>query len=91
MRLQPRGRQHRRAEEPGEEGAVEELELVVTRDERLAQREVDVLLAGQVDRVERAQRVGDATRADLEPDLAQHAAERDDVTHDGIAGRHEEP
>ena len=83
--LQPRRRQHRRPQEPGVEGPVEEIELVVARDERLAQREVDVLLTGQVDRVERAQRVGDAPGPDLEPDLAQDTAEGDDVADDGVA------
>ena len=56
-------RQHGRPQEPGVERAVEEVELVVARDERLPQREVDVLLAGQVDGGDAAQRVGDATRA----------------------------
>ena len=57
-------------------------------DERLAEREVDVLLALEVDGVERAQRVGDPARADLEPGLVQDAAERDDVPQDRVAGGH---
>ena len=77
-------RQHGRAQEPGVERTVEEVELVVARDERLAEREVDVLLAGQVDGGDATQRVGDAARADLEPDLAQDAAEGDDVADDGV-------
>ena len=56
----------------------------MARDERLPQREVDVLLARQVDGGDAAQRVGDAARADLEPDLAQDAAERDDVADDRV-------
>ena len=34
-----------------------------------------------------AQRVRDPARADLEPDLAQHAAERDDVADDRVGHR----
>src|SRR5439155_12634794 len=72
----------RSAEEPRRERPVEELELVVTRHERLAQREVDVLLPGQVHRAEPADGVDDAARPDLDPDLAQHAAEGDYVPDD---------
>ncbi len=75
-------RRHRPAQEPGGERAVEELELVVARDERLAEREVDVLLAREVDGVEAAKRVEHAARPDLDPHLAEHAAERDHVPDD---------
>ena len=52
------------------------------RDQRLAQREIDVVLASEVDGIEAAQRVGDPARADFQPDLAQHAPEGDDVPND---------
>ena len=45
-------RRNRAAQEPRDEGAIEELELVVTRDERLPEGEVDVVLPRQVDRTE---------------------------------------
>src|SRR5207237_10591990 len=44
----------------------------------------DVVLARELDGVEPVHRVGDAARADLEPGLAQHAAERDDVPYNGV-------
>ena len=69
------------------EGAVEEIELVLPRDERLPEREVDVLLARQIDLVEATERIRDATRADLETDLAQDAAEGDDVADDRVGHR----
>ena len=72
-------------QEPGVERAVERLEVLAARDERRAQRPVDVLLARDVDVVEAAQRVGDPARPDLQPGLAQHAAERDDVAGEGLA------
>ena len=75
-------RRDRAAQEPRDERAIEELELVVARDERLAQREVDVVLPREIDGVEPAHRVGDAPRPDLDPDLAQHAAEGHDVPDD---------
>ena len=46
----PLGRHDRRAHEPRGERAVEQVELVLPRDERLAQREVDVLLAVELRR-----------------------------------------
>ena len=52
-----------RAQEPGVERAVERLEVLAPRDERLAKRPVDVLLPAEVDRVEPAQRVGDPAAA----------------------------
>ncbi len=54
----------------------------MARDERLPEREVDVVLAREVDCVEAAHRIGDAPGPDLDPDLAQHAAEGDDVPDD---------
>ena len=75
-------RRDRAAEEPGDERAVEELELVVARDERLAEREVDVLLPREVDRAESANRILDAPRPDLDPDLAQNTPEGHDVPDD---------
>ena len=47
------GSRSRDAQEPGVERAVERLEVVAPRDERLPQRPVDVLLTREVDRVER--------------------------------------
>ena len=87
-RPRPHRREHGCAQEPGAEGAIEQVELVATRDERLPEGEEDVLLPGEVDGVERAQRVGDPTRAHLEPGLVQHAPERDDVPDDGVARGH---
>ncbi len=58
------------------------------RDERLPKREVDVLLTREVDRVERAQRVGDAARPDLEPCLVEHPSEGDDMPENRVAGDH---
>ena len=84
------GRLDRRAQEPGGERAVEELELVVTGDERLAQRPVHVALVGQVDRVEPGERVLEPAGADLHAGLAQHAAERDDVAQERVS-RHNRP
>ena len=75
-------RRDRPAQEPRDERAVEELELVVARDERLPEREVDVVLAREVDGVERANGVGDTPRTDLDPHLPQHPAEGHDVPHD---------
>ena len=75
-------RRDRPAQEPRDERAVEELELVVARDERLPEGEVDVLLAREVDGVECANGVGDTPRTDLDPHLPQHPAEGDDVPHD---------
>ena len=57
----------------------------MARDERLAEREVDVVLAREVDRAEPAHRVRDAPRPDLDPDLAQHPPEGDDVPDDRAA------
>jgi hypothetical protein len=57
------------AQEPRLERAVEDGDLVVARDERGAQRPVDVVAKRQVDVVEPAQRIGDPARADLEPAL----------------------
>ena len=76
---------HRRAHEPRGERAVEQVELVVPRDERLAQREVDVLLA--VRSTASSARRASTTRPgpDLEPGLAQHPAEGDDVPDEGVA------
>ena len=83
-----RGRcgRHRGAEEPASEREVERLDVLAPRDERLPQRPVDVVLPRELDRVEAFQRVRDAARSDLEPDLAQHAAEGDDVADDGVSG-----
>ena len=69
-------------QEPRVEGAVERVDVLPPRDERLPQRPVDVVAAGQVDRVEPAQRIRDPARPHLEPGLAQHAAERDEVPGD---------
>src|SRR5207245_326689 len=55
----PRLRLDRRAQEPGTKGAVEGVEILVPRDEGLAQRPVDVVLALELDEVETSQRVGD--------------------------------
>ena len=49
----PGRRQHRRSQEPRTEGTIEQVELVAARDERLAEREVHVGLAREIDRVER--------------------------------------
>src|SRR4030095_5346548 len=75
-------RRDRRAQEPGLEGAIEDLALPAARDEVSAQRPVDVVLTRQVYLVETAERVGDAVRADLQARLAQDAAERDDEAGD---------
>ena len=56
----------------------------MARDERLAERPVDVVLPRQIDAVEAGQRVDEPARADLEACLAQHAAERDDVRRDCV-------
>ena len=84
-------RRDRRAQEPGLEGAVEDLELLAARDEVGAQRPVDVVLTRQVYLVEAAEPVGDAVRADLQSRLAQDAAERDDVTDDAANPRQPVP
>ena len=55
----------------------------MSRDERLAEREVDVFLAREVDRVEAAERVEHAAGPDLDPHFPEHAPERDDVPDDG--------
>ena len=60
-------RRDRPAQEPGDERAVEELELVVPGDERLPEREVDVLLPRHVDRAQPAHRISDPAGADLDP------------------------
>ena len=75
----------RRPLEPGPERAVEDLEVVVLRDQRAGQRGVDVVAHRQVDRIERAERVLQAARADLDAGLAQDPAERDELADDGIA------
>ena len=80
--LLPHERRDRAAQEPGDERAVEELELVVARDERLAEREVDVVLPREVDGAEAAHGILDAPGPDLDPDLAQHPAEGHDVPDD---------
>ena len=49
------------------------------RDEGLAKRERDVLLAGEVDRGQAAESIEHAARPDLDPHLTEHAAERDHV------------
>ena len=54
----------------------------MARYERLPEREVDVVLAREIDGVEPVHGVRDAARADLDPDLAQHAPEGDDVADD---------
>ena len=72
------------AQEPRVEGAVERLEVLPPRDERLAQRPVDVLLPGEIDRIEAAQRIGDATGPDLEATFPQDTSEDDDVADDGV-------
>src|SRR5262245_53062112 len=83
MRLPvPDEREHRATEEPGVECTVEQDELVVARHERLAEREIDVVLPRQVDRTEPTYGVGDATRPHLDPDLAEHPPEGHDVPHD---------
>ena len=79
-------RLHGRAEEPGMKGAIEGVDVLATRHERLPERPVDVVLLRELDRVETIQRVGDASRPDLESRLAQHAAERDDVPDDSVSG-----
>ena len=58
----------------------EEVELVVPGDERLAQSEVGVLRACQIDRGDAPQRVRHPTRADLEPVMT--------AGPDGSAERH---
>ena len=64
------------------ERAIERLDVLAPRDERLPERPVDVVLPRQLDCVETLERVGHASRPDLEPGLAQHAAEGDDVPDD---------
>jgi hypothetical protein len=76
-----------RTQEPGTERTVERLEILAPRYERLAKRPVDVLLPGEIDRVETSQRVGNAPRPDFEATLAQHATEDDDVANDGVLAR----
>ena len=71
------------AEKPRRERAVEQLELVVSGDERLAQRKIDVLLAREVDCVEAAKSVEHPAGSDLDSHFPEHAAERDHVTDDG--------
>ena len=73
---------YRSAQEPRCKRPVEELQLVVPGDERLAEREVDVLLAREVDCVEAAECVEHTPGPDLDPRLAEHAAERDHVADD---------
>ena len=73
---------NRAAQEPGDEGAIEELELVVARDERLPEGEVDVVLPCQVHCTEPTDSIGDASGTDLDPDLPQNPPEGDDVPHD---------
>ncbi len=75
-------RRDRPAKEPGHERAIEELELVVAGDERLSQREVDVLLTREIHGSQTVHRVRNPTRPDLDPNLPQHAAESDDVPDD---------
>ena len=75
-------RRNRTAQEPSDERPIEELELVVARDERLPKREVDVVLPREIDRAEPANGVLDAPRPDLDPDLAQHPPEGHDVPDD---------
>src|SRR5947207_2761004 len=77
---------HGGTEEPRVVCAIERLEILPARDERLAQRPVDVVLAGELDDREAFQRVGDPAGADLEARLAQHPAEGDDVPDYGISG-----
>ena len=79
------GGQHGCSKEPGIEGTVKQFELVVARDERLPKREVDILLAGQVDGRNPAERIGDATRANLEAYLSQNSPERNNVPNDGVS------
>ena len=54
----------------------------MARDERLPEREVDVVLAREVDGAEPADRVRDTPWTDLDPDLPQHPPEGDDVPDD---------
>src|SRR5581483_1887845 len=76
----------RRPQEPRVECPVEHVDLLVPRDERGAQRPVDVVAPGAVDVIEPGERVGDAAGADLESRLAQDPAERDDVPNERVAG-----
>jgi hypothetical protein len=73
---------YRSAQKPRSKRPVEELQLVVPGNERLAEREVDVLLAREVDRIEAAECVEHPPGPDLDPRLAEHAAERDHVPDD---------
>src|SRR3954451_4388083 len=61
-----------RPEEPRVEGAVERVEVLAPGHERLAKGPVHVFLAAEVDRVEPAERVGNAPWPDLEAALAEH-------------------
>ena len=70
------------AQEPRDEGAIEELELVVARDECLPEGEVDVVLPCQVHCTEPTDSIGDASGTDLDADLPQNPPEGDDVPHD---------
>ena len=82
------GGRHGGAEEPRVERAVERLEVLAARDERLPQRPVDVVLPRR-DRRGRGRVSASATPPgpDLEAGLAQHAAEDDDVPDDARARR----
>ena len=60
----------RATEKPRHECAVEQLELVVAGDERLPEGEVDVVLAGEVHRVEAAHRILHTPGPDFDPNLA---------------------
>ena len=77
----------RHPHEPGAEGAVERVDLLGLRDERRAERPVDVLRVADVDLDEAVQRVAEPAGADLEPGLAQAAAEGDDLANDPGVGR----
>src|SRR5206468_7366961 len=75
-----------RAQEPGPEGAVEGIEVLVAGDEGLPQRPVDVVLPLELDPVKAAERIGDAARADLEAGVPKHPPEGDHMANDGFSG-----
>jgi hypothetical protein len=57
------------------EGAVEQLELVPVREERLPKSEVDVAPVVEPDRIERANRIGHSPRTDFGPARPKDAPE----------------
>ena len=70
----------------GGERCVEGLDVVAPRGQGATQGEVDLVTVGEVDRVEGPEGVLEPAWPDLDPGLAQDAAEGDQLAHDGVAG-----